>query len=117
MDIKPKDDDGGFTSFFPFNNVYMDPNSNALAELGGLLSLDNDESTMGFGYYEEPPPPTYIPLEDPPMSLQQQLPSSDIVGGDPVRYVPLSIFNSLHFHTILMPIIHFHSLVVFTFMW
>lgn len=75
MDIKPKDEDTGFTSFFPFNNVYMDPNSNALAELGGLLSLDEDAG-MGFNYYEEPPPPTYMPMEDPTLvQLQQPTPN------------------------------------------
>jgi hypothetical protein len=66
MDIKLKDEDGGFTSsFFPFNNVYMDPNSSTLAELGGLLSLENEESA-GFNYYEEPPQPTYMPTEPSP---------------------------------------------------
>ena len=80
MDIKPKDEDSaGFaSSFFPFNNVYMDPNSSNLAELGGLL-LENEEA-VGFNYYEEPPPPTYMPIETSPAM------GSTSIAGDTVRY-------------------------------
>lgn len=91
MDIKPKDEDGGFgSSFFPFNNVYMDPNSSTLAELGGLLSLENEDPSAGFGYYEEPPPPTYMPIET-PITMASPL------AGDLVRYVPRTITQDDNF--------------------
>jgi hypothetical protein len=88
MDIKLKEEDGGFgSSFFPFNNVYMDPNSSTLAELGGLLSLENEDST-GFNYYEEPPPATYMPIETAPIVMPSTL-------SDTVRYASR---NKQHHH-------------------